>query len=140
MRLLMRRIAKPFAVVPLAAVVCMSGAGNLEAQGRSTLGGAWSGGGYLITPSGERERASCRATFRNQGGSSYSMSAVCATASARVQQSAQIARTAGNHFAGSFYNAEYNVSGSISLRVSGNRLTAHLSGGGASASLSLSRR
>lgn len=109
-------------------------------QDRSSLGGSWSGGGVLVTPSGNRERATCRATFRNQGGSSYAMSATCATASARVQQTAQISRTGGNNFAGSFHNAEYGVSGSISLRVNGNRLSASLDGGGASASLSLSRR
>lgn len=109
------------------------------AQDRSVLGGTWHGGGYLVLPSGDRERANCRATFRNQGGSSYSMTAVCATASTRVQQSAEIVRTGGGNFAGSFYNAEYGISGSIALRLSGNRLSASLNGGGGSAQFSLRR-
>lgn len=134
------RLMKP-ALVPALGLVLLGGAvSGAIGQDKSALGGSWSGGGVLTTPSGDRERATCRATFRNQGGSSYSMSALCATASTRVQQSAQISRTGGNNFAGSFYNAEYNISGSITLRVNGNRLSAQLSGGGASASLSLSRR
>jgi hypothetical protein len=67
------------------------------------------------------------------------MSAVCATASVRVAQSAKLARVSANRFTGSFYNAEYNVSGSIAITVHGNRLSASLSAGGGTAHFNLSR-
>ena len=67
------------------------------------------------------------------------MNAVCATPSARVAQTAQLARTSANRFAGEFYNAEYAVSGSITITVKGNRLSAALSGGGGTAHFNLSR-
>jgi hypothetical protein len=67
------------------------------------------------------------------------MSAVCATASARVAQTAQLARTSANRFAGEFYNSEYGVSGEITVTVQGNRLSAALNGGGGSAHFNLRR-
>lgn len=105
-----------------------------------SLAGAWSGGGQIVFPSGEKERARCRASFRRQGRNSYAMSAVCATASARVEQSARIEQVGGNVFRGSFYNEEHGISGSIRIAVRGSRLHASLAGGGGSAVFSLSRR
>jgi hypothetical protein len=67
------------------------------------------------------------------------MNAVCATASARIVQTAELARTSANRYAGEFYNAEYATSGSIAITVQGNRLTANLSGGGGTAHFNLSR-
>jgi hypothetical protein len=103
------------------------------------LAGSWGGGGRIVFPSGETERARCRASFRRQGGSSYSMSAVCATASARVQQSAEITRVSGNVYRGEFFNQEHGIAGSIRITVRGGRLNASLSGGGGSAVFTLSR-
>jgi hypothetical protein len=104
-----------------------------------SLEGSWSGGGTVIFPSGSREKARCRATFRRQSSNQFAMNAVCATASGRIAQTAGLARTSANRFSGGFYNAEYAVSGSIAITVHGNRLNASLNGGGASAHLSLSR-
>lgn len=137
-----KRIAS-FGIQVAVGCLLIAGAGDAMAQKArrsSTLGGSWSGGGVMSTPSGNQERATCRATFANRGGSSYQMTATCATASIRVRQTAHIVRTGGNNFAGSFHNAEYNVSGSIQLLVRGNKLSAYLAGGGASASLHLKRR
>lgn len=103
------------------------------------LEGSWSGGGHIVLPSGERERARCRASFRRHGSNTYGMSATCATASTRVQQSAQIQHVSGNRYRGEFFNQEYGISGSVRITVSGNRLNASLSGGGGSAEFSLSR-
>lgn len=105
----------------------------------ASLEGTWSGGGTIILPSGDRERAHCRATFRRSGSSRFGMNAICATASARVAQTAQLARTSANRFSGEFYNAEYSVSGSIVINLQGNRLSASLNGGGGSAHFNLSR-
>jgi len=113
-------------------------AGNSIAE-QASLEGSWSGGGTVRFPSGDSERARCRANFRKRGGSTFAMTAVCATPSARVEQTAQLQRTGANRFAGDFQNAEFNVSGSISVTVNGNSLSASLSGGGGSAQFHLGR-
>lgn len=103
------------------------------------LVGSWSGSGSVQLPSGDTEKARCKATFHKAGSKSYSMNAVCASSSARVAQSASLEQVSSNKFAGDFTNAEYNVSGTIHITLSGDSLSAHMSGGGASASLNLSR-
>ncbi|MFN3746267.1 MAG: hypothetical protein ACK4TL_16320 [Hyphomicrobiaceae bacterium] len=113
-----------------------AGAGAAAAQ---SLLGSWAGAGTIIYPSGERERARCRATFRASGGGGVSMHAVCATASARVIQNADLSRLTGSTYAGEFYNTEFGIQGSIRIKVQGNRLSASLSGGGGSAQFSLNR-
>jgi hypothetical protein len=122
----------------LAATVVVSG--SLPARGQQAgLEGSWSGSGRVALPSGTTERARCRATFRRQSGNTFGMSAQCATASVRVAQTAALERVGANRFTGNFYNAEYAVSGTITIMVNGNRLNASLSGGGGSASFALSR-
>jgi hypothetical protein len=103
------------------------------------LTGSWGGGGKIVFPSGETERARCRASFRRQGGNSFAMSAVCATASARVQQTAEVTRVTANVYRGEFFNQEHGIAGSIRITLRGDRLNASLSGGGGSAVFSLSR-
>lgn len=115
----------------IAAAPAVAEAGSIE--------GSWSGGGTVRFSTGNAERARCRANFRRRGGSSFAMTAVCATASAKVEQTAQLERTGPNRYSGGFQNAEYGVSGSISITVNGNSLSASLNGGGASAHLSLGR-
>jgi hypothetical protein len=122
-----------------ATVVALGGFSVAAGAEPAGLEGSWSGGGTVRFPSGESERARCRANFRKRGGSAYSMMAVCATASARVEQTAQLERTGVNRFSGDFQNAEYNVSGSINVTVNGNSLSAQLRGGGGSAHFSLGR-
>jgi hypothetical protein len=106
---------------------------------QASLEGTWNGTGTVILPSGDRERARCRATFRRQSGTSFGMNAVCATSSTRIAQSAQLGRTSANRFSGEFYNAEYAFSGSIAITLHGNRLNATLVGGGGSAHFNLTR-
>ena len=103
------------------------------------LAGTWSGGGRVTFSTGNSERARCRATFHRQTPRTFGMNALCATPSARASQVAQLQQVSANSFEGRFYNREYDVSGTIRVSVSGKRLTALLRGGGASASLSLSR-
>lgn len=106
----------------------------------ASLEGSWSGSGRIDLSTGNSERATCRASFSRQSSTSYAVSAVCATPSARVSQSGVVRRVGANHFAGTFHNSEYNVSGSLSMTARGsNRLSVSLSGGGASANLELRR-
>ncbi len=118
---------------------CVLGAASTAIAQPATLEGTWNGGGTVVFPSGDRERARCRATFRRRSATSFGMNAVCSTASARVAQTADLVRVSANRFTGEFYNAEYAVSGSITITVKGNRLSAALSGGGGTAHFNLSR-
>lgn len=65
------------------------------------------------------------------------MSGTCATPSGSVSQSAQLRRVGPNSYAGSFFNPEYNASGSIHVTVRGNTQSVRISGGAGSASLTL---
>jgi hypothetical protein len=124
----------------VACIVGSLGADNVAAQQKqSSLEGSWRGGGRVVFPSGDAERATCRASFSRRTANSFRMSAVCATASARVAQSATLERISGNTYAGSFFNPEYNFSGDITVTVRGDRLSAQLRGGGGGANLNLGR-
>ncbi len=105
---------------------------------QSSLSGTWNGGGSIELPSGATERARCRATFQSSGNGA-TMSATCATPSAKIYQQAELTRVSGNRFVGDFRNPEYGITGSIRITVRGNSLSAALNGGGGSASFSLSR-
>jgi hypothetical protein len=132
------RSAAIAAASALAAVMGIFGATATPAAAQSIIG-SWSGGGMIIFPSGETERARCRATFRNLSGGSVSMQGVCATASVRVSQSASLSRLTSTTYSGEFYNTEFNLSGSIRIRMQGSKLNASLSGGGATAQFVLGR-
>ena len=103
------------------------------------IAGSWSGGGSVSFPSGSLEKARCRATYNKIGTSSYSVNATCATPSGKVAQTANVKRVSANSFAGSFFNADYNLNGTIHVSVQGNSQNVTLSSSTATASLRLSR-
>jgi len=125
----------------LAIVICAAAvAASTHAKSQqATLDGTWNGGGTVILPSGDRERARCRATFKTRSANRVDMSAVCSTASTRVAQSGQLTRTSANQFSGDLHNPEYGVSGSIVITIRGSRLTASVSGGGGIGHFTLTR-
>ena len=125
----------PLAAAMAAIMVSATPAAAQVAQ----LAGTWSGSGRLELQSGQTERARCRATFRRQTASTYTMSAICATSSTRVSQTARVQQVSSNGFAGRFYNAEYDVTGTIRMTLRGKRLSASLIGSGGSASFVLTR-
>jgi hypothetical protein len=136
------RSLKPAGGFLLAAILALSagGMGATEAKAQSSgLSGSWGGGGQIVFPSGERERARCRASFHSQGRKGYRMNAVCATSSARVQQVAHIRHVGGNVYRGDFFNEEHGITGTVRIQVRGNRLDASLAGGGGSAAFVLKR-
>jgi hypothetical protein len=100
------------------------------------LAGSWSGGGVVTYASGQRERARCHAHYSG-GGGSVSVNATCATPSGSVSQSARLRRVGANSYAGSFFNPEYNTSGSIRVTVRGNSQSVSLRSESASASFTL---
>jgi hypothetical protein len=114
----------------------VSSAGAAHAEPGSLVG-SWSGGGSIAFASGSKERARCRAHFAKTGASSYVMSATCATASAKVDQSATLYRSGANSYTGSFFNQQYNTGGSIRITVSGRTQKVRLSGEAGTAFFSL---
>ena len=122
----------------LAAALGLSLAGFSAAQAEfAQLVGSWAGNGSINFASGSKEKARCRAHFAKTGATSYEMSAYCATASAKVDQSAQLTSTGANSYAGRFFNEQYNTGGSIRITVSGRTGSVSLSGEAGSAFFSL---
>jgi hypothetical protein len=124
----------------LAALIVTPTASGPSIAQPASLEGSWSGGGVVSFASGASERARCRAHYRRRSPTTYALTATCAnTASGRATQSASVRQVGGNSYQGSFYNNEYNVSGTIHVTVRGNSQNVHLSSGAGSASLHLTR-
>jgi hypothetical protein len=125
------KFGKIFGVALIAAAYVAS-----PARAETNLSGSWSGGGIVRYSDGHSERARCRAHF-SQSGARVSLEAHCATPSGSVEQSATLRRVGPNSFAGSFFNSQFNVSGSIHITVHGNTQTVSLRSASGSASLTL---
>jgi len=111
-----------------------------EAKAEPSLEGAWSGGGEVaFAATGSRERARCRAHYQRRSKDSYAMQATCATASGKAAQTATLHRVGENKYRGNFHNAEYDISGTIFVTVSGNSQSVRLSSSSGSALFRLSR-
>jgi len=134
------RLARRAAVLSLAIVPVAGFIGPSEAESNTTsLAGSWSGGGWVSFANGAKEKARCNAHYSG-GGGSYTVTATCATSSGKASQTAKVYRVSSSSYRGSFFNSEYNVRGSISVRVNGKSQSVSLSGDGTSAQLSLKRR
>ena len=124
----------------LAAILLVSLLAAPEARSQgAALSGLWSGGGIVVYPSGSRERARCRAHYSAQSESHVAVNASCATPSGTVSQSASLRKTGADSYAGSFFNSQYNFSGSISVVVHGNSQSVVLRSSNGTASLTLVR-
>ena len=132
------RWVRRLAFLPVTALIVTGALAKSEADPVS-LAGSWSGGGWVSFASGNKEKARCHANYSRQSETSYTMSATCATASGKASQTATLHKVGANSFSGGFQNSEYNISGNIYVVVHGNSQSVRLSGGGAAASLSLSR-
>lgn len=105
-----------------------------------SIEGTWSGGGSVAFAGGAKESARCRATFKKRGADTYFVSARCASASGKVDQTATLSYVGGTRFTGSFYNSEYNIDGTFTVTVSGSTQNIYItSPSGSSATLRLSR-
>jgi hypothetical protein len=102
------------------------------------LEGSWSGGGTVSFASGT-EQVRCRARFSRAGEHSYTVNAICATASGRTAQTAKVRQLSNNRYSGSFYNREYSISGVIDIVVHGSSQTVRLFSDAGSGILNLSR-
>ncbi len=104
----------------------------------ATLAGTWIGAGVVAYPTGGRERARCHANYSG-GSSTVSVNATCATPSGSVSQYARLRKTGANSYSGTFFNSQYNMTGSIQVVIHGNTQSVSISSGSGSASLSLRR-
>jgi hypothetical protein len=134
----LRAYRTSFAFVPLIALAASGLINPIQAK-PAGLAGSWSGGGWVSFASGAKEKASCRAHYRRQSDTDYTLRATCATASGKASQTATLHKVGANSYSGGFHNSEYNISGNIYVVVRGNSQSVRLSGAGASASLRLSR-
>ena len=122
----------------LAGLMGVTGIAATPAVAQSIVG-SWSGGGMIVFPSGETGARPLPCNVPQCRRRRISMQGVCATASVRVSQSASLSRLTSTTYSGEFFNTEYNISGSIRIRLQGNKLNASLNGGGASAQFVLGR-
>ena len=83
-----------------------------------------------------QEQARCRAHYRRRTNTSFTLTATCATASARVSQTANLRMLATDTRA---YNSEYGVSGAIQVVVRGGSQSVRLTSDSGWAVFSLSR-
>ena len=120
----------------LASTLSVGLAPSAEARGGGSIAGSWSGGGTVVYASGQRERARCHASYSGDG-ASVMMNGTCATPSGSASQSARLRKVGANSYAGSFFNSQFNASGSIHVTVHGNTQSVSLSSAGGSASLTL---
>lgn len=111
-----------------------------DAASEPNLEGAWSGGGKVtFSMTGSSESARCRAHYRRRTKDTYAVQATCATASGKAAQTATVHRIGENRYRGSFHNAEYDISGTMFVVVSGNSQSVRLTSSSGSASFKLSR-
>ena len=106
-----------------------------------SLEGSWSGSGYVKPNNSAKERARCRVSYWKKSKTRYGARATCSTASlGGVTQTASLRRVKKNHYTGTFYNAQYGVSGSIYVVVKGRRQSVSLRSNNGRAYMSLRKR
>lgn len=123
--------------VIVAGLMVMTSAPTTGAADSASLDGSWRGSGWIKFDSGKRERARCRAFYSRVSPNEFALRANCATKSAKATQTARVHRTGKSRYAGSFFNKEFGVSGSIYVRVKGRSQFVRLTGTGASATFKL---
>jgi hypothetical protein len=131
-------ILRGYSLVALLAFILL-GLPNHAWSQPEDLSGSWRGSGWVSFSIGSRERARCRAHYVPHSGSGYAVSAICATDSGSVSQTATLRRVGSNTYTGGFYNNEYGVTGTIQVVVRGNSQSVTLTSDSGSASLILTR-
>jgi hypothetical protein len=130
---------RKLSLLPLTVFV-VTGALAKTTPDSGSLAGSWSGGGWVSFASGNKEKARCHANYSRAGSDAYTLNATCATSGGKASQTATVYKVSDGRYRGSFFNSDFNVHGTIRVAVHGSSQDVSLSGDGASASLSLSRR
>jgi len=133
-----------YRTVPLAVAVLIS----LSAlQGHAApagpfagMAGSWSGAGSIKMTNGGQEQLRCRANYQvGSGGSQMQLSLRCASDGYNFNLAGDV-ESDGRAVSGSWSETTRNVSGTVSGRVSGDRIQVVARGGSFSANLSLVTR
>jgi hypothetical protein len=119
--------------------ILLTGSSHAVEVEKVSLAGTWTGGGIVAFGSGDRERARCHAVYTARSESTYAMTGTCTIASGNLSQTAILKRTSPNSFSGSFYNQEYQVSGTVTVSIQGKNQRAVLSSSSGSVALSLKK-
>ncbi len=106
----------------------------------AALEGTWSGGGHVKPTSGTREKLRCKITYRKRSSKVFSVRAVCATASVKINQTGEVLMVTPNRYVGDFYNPEFDVSGRVRVILRGSRQTVTFSGARGRGTVTLSKR
>jgi hypothetical protein len=94
----------------------------------AAMAGGWTGGGIIQLTNDITERLRCRADHKyNQGASSLALSIRCASDNYKFELTSDVVERRGQ-ISGQWKETGYGVSGSISGRVAGNRITATATG------------
>ena len=92
------------------------------------LAGTWTGGGKIDLTNDIHEKLRCRATYTyNQASSGLALAIRCASDNYKFELTSNVVER-GGQISGQWNETAYKVSGSISGRVSGNRITATAKG------------
>jgi hypothetical protein len=102
----------------------------------AAMAGSWSGGGTISLTNDINERLRCRASYTNSQTNSLALSIRCASDNYKFELTSTVVERRG-HLSGQWKEASYNVSGKISGRVTGNRVTAVATGESFNAALSV---
>lgn len=101
------------------------------------LAGSWTGGGTIDLTNDIHEKLRCRANYTyGQGNSSLSLAIRCASDNYKFELSSNVVER-GGHISGQWNEAAYGVSGSISGRVNGSRISAVAKGDSFNAALAV---
>ena len=94
-----------------------------------TLAGVWSGSGTARFDNGKTESLRCKGYYTNNGNPhDLGLSIRCANASSKVELRANLVDNNGS-VSGTWEERTYNQSGSVSGRVTANRMTLSITGG-----------
>lgn len=111
------------------------------AMAADPIEGAWSGNGTVRLKDGTVEPVRCRVSYSDGGGNkTFVLNANCATTANTFQQDGRVVFIGGSRYSGRLYSTQYDVSGDVTVSVSGGRQTVSVSSPKGSASLTLNKQ
>jgi hypothetical protein len=111
-----------------------------QAAEAGRLDGRWAGAGYFNTVNGQRERVRCKVSYSRKSTNIYAVNATCASPSAQIRQRGTLQQVSSGRYSGTMYNTDYNVGGSVFVKVNGRSQTVSFSSDAGSGRLNLRKR
>jgi hypothetical protein len=103
-----------------------------------SLDGSWSGSG-TVRHEGGTDPVRCKVSYTKSTGRTYEVYANCAHPNGTFQQSGRVVERGGNRYTGRIYSDQYQVTGAVSIRVSGKTQSVSVTSAKGSAKLTLRR-